>query len=748
MFEIIEKNEMEKRYFVNLESLILIVLFACGIGSCSKETDGIDIVDYTGWGIDSVATEKGDNYEVTYQFKDNVIVLDKRRIQYLFKVEDDSILYFKDNMPDSIRPHIGSIYSARVTELTPFGLGNEVLSVSEDDGLIRCVTSIAPLDDIFEVLDLKVNLSMADIIGKEGDIYDENGEFHQAEVVNFDDLDWGGDSLKARTRFKFGSPEALVIPVTFAEKKNNNFKLSSDISLALGCIFTIEKNEDYGTFENSFEIFAGIKGRIGVEAEADGSRDIPTLLTHLFKMPIFNSVFCAGPVIFRPFIEADLSLKGKASGSASVGIAYKGSYKHGWNEKGKIEKNNFKAPHIENLISSFEINGKAQIGPEIAFHAAVGLYTKNVAVVLRPTIWISGGGELKFEIEKSAGEKAVANADAAATFDIEGGVEGAIEAKLFGKTHKVSTSTLQDITLNFLNISMPIFPKMEYSSFNIEARKNSSPLVFDAQYHLTGGFIAKLMGCKPALRVNRNGEEVYTLVSDNNLGFTTPTSYSFELENLEENTIYEAVPVAIQDKFIYEWKEKEFSSNTNNIVVYTGTCPDSNHPHALDLGLPSGTIWSCCNLGASAPQYYGSKYAWGETKPKNSFGWENYLYYDEATKTCMDIGGDICGTEYDVARIEWGNGWQIPSKEQFQELMEYMMSEGIIGFDLPMLKDGYVSSDYSGHYWTSTISSDNDLRAYHVSARYRGSVNWSRTRYELDIRDRYNGYAIRPVKRQ
>lgn len=43
------------------------------------------------------------------------------------------------------------------------------------------------------------------------------------------------------------------------------------------------------------------------------------------------------------------------------------------------------------------------------------------------------------------------------------------------------------------------------------------------------------------------------------------------------------------------------------------TCPDNNHPHAIDLGLPSGTKWCCCNVGASTPEGYGGYYAWGET---------------------------------------------------------------------------------------------------------------------------------------
>ena len=31
------------------------------------------------------------------------------------------------------------------------------------------------------------------------------------------------------------------------------------------------------------------------------------------------------------------------------------------------------------------------------------------------------------------------------------------------------------------------------------------------------------------------------------------------------------------------------------------SCPDSHHPHAIDLGLPSGTKWACCNVGSTTP---------------------------------------------------------------------------------------------------------------------------------------------------
>lgn len=42
------------------------------------------------------------------------------------------------------------------------------------------------------------------------------------------------------------------------------------------------------------------------------------------------------------------------------------------------------------------------------------------------------------------------------------------------------------------------------------------------------------------------------------------------------------------------------------------SCPDNNHPHWIDLGLPSGTLWRCCNEGASAPEEYGGYYSFGQ----------------------------------------------------------------------------------------------------------------------------------------
>ena len=100
------------------------------------------------------------------------------------------------------------------------------------------------------------------------------------------------------------------------------------------------------------------------------------------------------------------------------------------------------------------------------------------------------------------------------------------------------------------------------------------------------------------------------------------------------------------------------------------TCPDGNHPHLIDLGLPSGTKWACCNVDAKKPEDSGGYYAWGETTTKSDYSWKTYKHCDGSSSTCHNLGSSICGTQYDVAHVKWGSSWQMPTKEQIEELLD------------------------------------------------------------------------------
>ena len=125
-------------------------------------------------------------------------------------------------------------------------------------------------------------------------------------------------------------------------------------------------------------------------------------------------------------------------------------------------------------------------------------------------------------------------------------------------------------------------------------------------------------------------------------------------------------------KALYEatngWKN--FIPNIVEMEDEYNLCPDDHHPHMIDLGLPSGTKWACCNVDAGKPEDYGGYYAWGETEEKEVYDWSTYIYSDGSSTECYDIGSDIAGTQYDVAHVKWGGSWKMPTLVQMQELLD------------------------------------------------------------------------------
>ena len=192
-------------------------------------------------------------------------------------------------------------------------------------------------------------------------------------------------------------------------------------------------------------------------------------------------------------------------------------------------------------------------------------------------------------------------------------------------------------------------------------------------------------------------------------------------------------------------------------------CPDNNHPHMIDLGLPSGTKWACCNVDTEHPEKqsptnYGGYYAWGELDGnKDYYYWSTYIHFDNSYNTCHELGSDIAGTEYDVAHVKWGGSWVMPSHDQIEELLDectykWTTVNGVKGgqFTGPNGKSiflpaaGYFWYDFLGagsvgNYWSSTQDpsyTDNACELY-FSLDY---LVW-------DDRSRYNGFSVRPVSR-
>ena len=192
----------------------------------------------------------------------------------------------------------------------------------------------------------------------------------------------------------------------------------------------------------------------------------------------------------------------------------------------------------------------------------------------------------------------------------------------------------------------------------------------------------------------------------------------------------------------------------------------------VDLGLPSGTLWAACNVGATNPEDFGDYFAWGETMPKDIYDWKSYQYgnctFDrfEMTKYCTDSCWGLDGfvdnltvlePADDAATANWGADWRMATKEEWEELYRkttctWTTQNGVNGrlligcngnsIFLPAAGfrlDGALLCPSLGIYWSSTL---------HTGFPERG---WS-FHYDLDechvcgTYERCRGQVIRAVR--
>ena len=208
-------------------------------------------------------------------------------------------------------------------------------------------------------------------------------------------------------------------------------------------------------------------------------------------------------------------------------------------------------------------------------------------------------------------------------------------------------------------------------------------------------------------------------------------------------------------------------------VAYT-QCPDGKHPHAIDLGLPSGTKWACCNIGSKTETDYGQHFAWGDPQIKTRFSWPSYSHYEiiDFAPHVAYLGEDIQGSQNDVARNLWQHKWEMPSLDQFTELrsncriewtkrdlgngevVRGILATGKNGASIFLPAGGYKESagaddamfDYHreagamGYYWLSNAYPEVNDYAQRV-------VISSSKRIDFSTYYRCIGHSIRPVRK-
>lgn len=196
---------------------------------------------------------------------------------------------------------------------------------------------------------------------------------------------------------------------------------------------------------------------------------------------------------------------------------------------------------------------------------------------------------------------------------------------------------------------------------------------------------------------------------------------------------------------------------------------NANGHEYVDLGLPSGTLWATCNVGATKPEEYGDYFAWGEVKPKDEYSRETYKWcdrkYDTLKKYCRKSwygrvdGKVVLEPKDDVARVRWGGEWRMPSSDEQNELKvnciwEWVNQNGVGGYKvisktngksifLPTtgFRDdlGLNDAGSNGSYWSSSLDTNNSNFASYLS--------FDSSNVDSDEELRYYGQSVRPVLR-
>lgn len=240
---------------------------------------------------------------------------------------------------------------------------------------------------------------------------------------------------------------------------------------------------------------------------------------------------------------------------------------------------------------------------------------------------------------------------------------------------------------------------MEETYRSLSITSDGSPFTVGASYNLTNGTITpKVSQATFNVSFGEEGIHVYNgesvvisaVILPDDLSQSTLT---FSIKNKAGAVVKEMdlAGYAFASGKLYHFYEDDSKGDPPY-----GGCPDGNHPHAIDLGLPSGTLWSCMNLGAANPLEDGIAFSWGQTYyvEKNDSNWSNYEFMDESLSNQWGItkyqiadnmtdgiwynGDSFIGDnkttlemQDDAARQNWGGKWRMPTRKETEELLNY-----------------------------------------------------------------------------
>ena len=226
--------------------------------------------------------------------------------------------------------------------------------------------------------------------------------------------------------------------------------------------------------------------------------------------------------------------------------------------------------------------------------------------------------------------------------------------------------------------------------------------------------------------------------------------FTISLNGLNDGVTYNyCTYVKIADKVYY-----------GDVLSFT-TKDEITSGQEVDLGL--SVKWAGWNVGATSPEQYGGYYAWGETEEKSDYSVQTYKHYNDSIGY-VNIGENISGTQYDVATAKWGNGWRMPTKGEFDELVSkcnfelysYKRGSYCNGLKITGPNGNAIFMPFDGCYYGTSLGSQSPVcyGFYWSGSLEKNQYSWSLFfDYFVDAEGHYTrrdertyGMSVRPVR--
>ena len=670
------------------------------------------------------------------EYKSEVVHMSKM-LPYIESV-DGLIVTFSPSMPSNLFPKKGDILlqDNYDSDKLPEGFAGKVVKITGQQVVCESVS----FEDIYERI------------------------VCYGSYTAIDDAASGKVRLAPR-KVSAGISQAINISATLGASESGLYlAMTGRLGLDLRATFKFEKGRD-----TYMDISVCPSLNVGIEAGAKGEKSGNVLgdLTKLIAVPIPDTPFYlqlkSGPVL-KPKLEASITASTETSLGYRFGVKYENGSFHGYGEN---TSKFFSVPDVNGYLS-----GSLFAGLEMEF----GIST--IGDMLSLSLVKEAGAEFEANITADLLNSNKYGELQNAQFDLNLGASIGVKAEAqFFKFYKEEASL--ELLSGKINInSWKLVPTFETPLVDINETtavvsvSPSEKLLFPVGIGVgiwdKNGSMIGTQFCSDDYRLADewpydNYQAIYTGLTEGQTYYARPLVSLFGANIIASPE----KPFKIKDKD--EPDEPDDPDNPDD--PHSGeqsylSCPDDNHPHAIDLGLPSGTKWACCNVGASSPEQYGDYYAWGQTSNKSVYNGVTYKYcsgvdsdgdgFYDSNLSYQNIGSDIAGTSYDAATANWGSPWVMPSLEQMNELKNSCTSTtenhdngrrftGTNGASIFLPAAGLRAggdlfmAGYWGYYWSSSL--------YESSTDSAWSLDFDGVYVFTNINARIHGRSVRPVRK-